>query len=120
MCFRTLGNGHSFKKMPICISYQRVVLRPLCKSPQNRASERRSCWIEVQLLKGQRKRRENNLLCKDKVERRGAVEETAAPRRWAENRRRMWAVLLTPAAGREGAKSGLLSTKVSRQQGLYI
>ena len=85
-----------------CISYQQVLLRPLRKSTQNRASERGSCWIEVQLFKGQRKTRENNLLCKDKVERERerAAAETAAPRRWAEERRRMWAVL-TRAAGRE-------------------
>ena len=64
------------------------------------------------------------MLCKDKVERERkserAAAETAAPRRWAEERRRMWAVL-TRAAGRERrgeAKSGLLSTKASSQQGL--
>ena len=36
------------------------------KTTQNRA---RGAVVEVQLFKGQWKRRENNLLCKDKVER---------------------------------------------------
>ena len=40
--------------------------------------QRRSCWIEVQLFKGQRKKRENNLLCKDKVEREREREESAS------------------------------------------
>ena len=52
-------------------------------------------------------------------ERERAAAETAAPRRWAEERMRMWAVL-TPHWERERgeAKSGLLSTKASSQQGL--
>ena len=65
----TLKRYMGISKRRQCISYQQVLLRPLRKSTQNRASERGSCWIEVQLFKGQRKTRENNLLCKDKVER---------------------------------------------------
>ena len=71
-----------------CISYQQVLLRPLRKSTQNRASERGSCWIEVQLFKGQRKTRENNLLYKDKVERERERERRQRQRRRGGGQRR--------------------------------